>query len=587
MTAPGDGRKPRLGAAWRMAAGVAAVGLLGAGAGLGPALGTIATALLVGAGALGLSWSLAPWLSGASRARSAATAGAALRASEAKFEGIVAIAAEAIISVDERQRITLFNEGAEQIFGYTRDEVLGRPLELLLPERFRTVHVRHIRDFARSPAAARRMGERREIAGQRKDGTEFPAEASISKLRLGDELISTVVLRDITERRQAEERQRLLAEASAALTASLEPDDVLRELARLVVPTLGEGAAVYGMPGEGERALRLVAYEGVRAAPSERLQAAAEAAVQSGEPPVTPADLLAIGADGVRALPLTVRAHAVGALVLVGSAPAPTDEDLVLLLDVTRRAALAVENARLYEAAQRAIGARDEVLGVVSHDLGNALSAIFIGTKLLMRSAGARDSAIHAQLHGMRRAAEQMKRLVQDLLEIRRIEAGRLPLDLRPVRVATLLEESGAAVQPLAEDKNIRLEIRVAEDGTVAGDRDRLLQVLANLAGNAVKFTPEGGSIRISAERDADAVCFSIVDSGPGIAADALPHVFDRFWRARHTGQHGVGLGLAIAKGIVEAHGGRIWVESEPGRGASFRFTVPSARGGAGRATGG
>jgi PAS domain S-box-containing protein len=146
----------------------------------------------------------------------------ALRVSEAKFAGIITIASDAIISVDEHGLITMFNRGAEYIFGYSADEVLGRPLDVLLPERFRGGHSRHMRNFAASPVAARRMGERQEIMGARKNGTEFPAEASISKLDLFGSTIFTVVLRDITERKRVERSQRFLAQAGTILASSLD-----------------------------------------------------------------------------------------------------------------------------------------------------------------------------------------------------------------------------------------------------------------------------------------------------------------------------------------------------------------------------
>src|SRR6185503_8842131 len=150
-----------------------------------------------------------------------------------RFEAIVAIAADAIISVDEQQRITLFNKGAEEIFGYTAQEILGTSLDTLIPERFRPNHGGHIRRFAESGMAARRMGERREIFGLRKDGTEFPAEASISKIETGGRMLFTVVLRDITERKQAEEGERFLAETAAELAVTLDTGTAVQTIADL------------------------------------------------------------------------------------------------------------------------------------------------------------------------------------------------------------------------------------------------------------------------------------------------------------------------------------------------------------------
>ncbi|MGE5101255.1 MAG: PAS domain S-box protein, partial [Deltaproteobacteria bacterium] len=176
---------------------------------------------------------------------------AALRASEAKFSGILGIAADAIISVDQERRIVHFNRGAEEIFGYKPADAIGRHLNILIPARYRSGHDAHMEAFARSPTTARRMGERREIFGLRSDGTEFPAEASISKLILPDGILFTVVLRDITDRRRAEEDERFLVAASTELAQSLDFDAATQMVADVPVPRLADAAILdVIMPGD-------------------------------------------------------------------------------------------------------------------------------------------------------------------------------------------------------------------------------------------------------------------------------------------------------------------------------------------------
>ena len=181
----------------------------------------------------------------------AAAAERALRISEAKFAGIVAISADAIISVDSAQRIINFNRGAEQIFGWTEAEALGQPLDILLPHRYRETHRLHIERFGESPVAARRMGERQQIAGLRKSGEEFPAEASISKIDVEGQRVFTVVLRDITARRNAERAQAFLARAGEVLASSLDYETTVLSVTRLAVPQLSDWCTIYSVDREG------------------------------------------------------------------------------------------------------------------------------------------------------------------------------------------------------------------------------------------------------------------------------------------------------------------------------------------------
>ena len=180
----------------------------------------------------------------------------------------------------------------------------------------------------------------------------------------------------------------------------------------------------------------------------------------------------------------------------------------------------------------------------------------------------------------IRRASDRMSRLIDDLLDIERIEQHRLPLERRGHEASSLVHHLFESLEPLASEKSITMHAdtdraRVVE---VLCDRDRIHQVFENLVGNAIKFAPPGGSLWIRAEATADHVVFAIADDGPGIAPERLAHVFDRYWQAKETAHLGTGLGLAIAKGIVEAHGGRIWVESEVGKGSTFFFTLPVVR---------
>lgn len=540
----------------------------------------------------------------------AGTAAGAPRISKAVFAEMVAIAADAIIAVDQAQRILYFNQGAEQVFGYAAEDVLGRPLDILVPEEARAVHRTHVDAFGRGPVAARRMGERSEIAGLRRNGEVFPAEASISKLDIDGERIYTVVLRDITERKRIEVAQQFLARAGTTLAASLDYQATLESIARLAVPILADWSVIYvADEAGGVRCLEMAHADPEHAPLLAELRrfpvTAAHPAhtVFANREPVFIADVpdayvdeVAADAEhagvlrrlGMRSLivvPLIAHGRVRGSMGFFRASPSRRHDldDLALARELALIAALAFENARLYDEAKQAIRARDDVLAVVSHDLGNPLSAIRIGTTLLLKHRPPEEDAAGGWRHleGIRQSVEQMERLIHSLLEVKRLEAGHLVLDRRSHRPAHLIRAAAEALAPLAEARRIRLEHRCADSTPpVLADRERVLQVFSNLIGNALKFTGEAGRVMVEATAQGAEVRFAVADTGVGIEPDALPHIFDRFWKAKREGGDGpgIGLGLAICKGIVEAHGGRIWAESEPGNGTTVHFTLPTSR---------
>ena len=525
------------------------------------------------------------------------------------FTAIVSIASEAIITTAEDLTILNFNRGAEDIFGYTAEEVAGRSINMLIPMRFRAGHDEHVRNFARSGVRARRMGERRQISGIRKNGEEFPAEASISQVEQGQQKLFTVVLRDITERRRRESTQALLAQAGELLASSLDIEVTLRSVARLIVPEVADWCAVYVRNEEGVLVREAIAHRDPEIEarlhrsslhlPVTNVDHPVFNAIQTGQPTaiadMTPATFQVMSENDEHArtlheidtrsailVPMAVRNTTLGAIAFFGTSGrrAFDEDDLALAADLGRRAAVALENARLYRKAQHAIEARDDVLAVVSHDLGNPLSAIRIGTTLLLSglSEEERQTGGWKHLVGIRNSAEQMERLIRDLLEVKRIEAGQLSVERDKVQVGPLVAEAVELLTGIAEGKGVQLQTDIpAHIPAVYADRERILQAFSNLVGNAVKFTSAGGTIRITARPMDDMVQLSVTDTGSGISADDLAHVFDRYWQAksRRRGRQGIGLGLVIVKGIVEAHGGKVWVESEMGVGSTFHFSLP------------
>jgi signal transduction histidine kinase len=249
-------------------------------------------------------------------------------------------------------------------------------------------------------------------------------------------------------------------------------------------------------------------------------------------------------------------------------------DQLQILSEDLQRSNRSLAAAR--DVAEAASRAREEILGVVAHDLRNPLNLVMMTTQLFadtQPSGEKRDQLVGVIL----RASQRMNRLIEDLLEVVRQESGKMRLDVEEVSVASLLAQTAEMFQTTAAEKGISLRVEETPPGlAVRGDSERIIQVLSNLVGNAVKFEAPGGSVVLGSElRGAEAV-IAVADSGPGIDGEDLNQLFEKFWQRRRTDKRGVGLGLAIARGIVEAHGGRIWVESRIGDGSTFYFSLPA-----------
>jgi PAS domain S-box-containing protein len=536
------------------------------------------------------------------------------RHSQAALEAIIDIALDAVIVLDETFRIVRFNRGAERIFGWQEADMLGEPLDRLLPLALRAVHRSHMRGFSTGPADARRMGERRVIAGLRRNGEEFPADASISRVTVAGERTYMVMLRDVSERKRSEDRQRMLAMAGWVLAGSLDEDSTLATIAEMPLPLLGDWslvqlftedglvrrvAASHADPTQAAELAELTAI--VADQPAEQSRYGSPARVAHEGAPVVVSDVSSwfdaalpgagpnalarrLGAHSVLVVPLRAGGRGFGAISLVrtsaGSGHSP--EELSVAEQFAASAALALENARLYQEARAAVRERDELLAIVSHDLRNPVNAIVMltGALLAQSDAGAPVSVEIEQLEAVRAAARQADGLIQDLQDVSRIATGRLRVDAREVAIDTALHQTVELFEYTAEAAELALTVDVAPGlPHVLADVPRVQQVLSNLLVNAIKFTPPGGRVHVSAALD-DAGAYvrvTVCDTGPGIAPEDVPRLFERYWQAPRLLRAGSGLGLFIAKGIIEAHGGTIEVQTTLGQGAAFTVSLPVA----------
>jgi signal transduction histidine kinase len=430
------------------------------------------------------------------------------------------------------------------------------------------------------------------VAGLGRQMRLLAAEATRRRQEAEREAAHAEKARAIAE--EEERRAAFLAGAGQTLTASLEYGQTIATLAKLIVPNLAELCVIDMLDGDELRRVAAVHRNAEAEVPLEEMRDTIVAevpepvrhAIDAREPRIIGAGPGLIAYLGgaldeprpVVVVPLVSRGQTLG--VITAASPKGkvfTEDDLSLFVDLARGGSFAIDNARLYLDAQQAIRAREQVLAIVSHDLRNPLNAITLASQLLQMSPLSDEDKEQAQVIDL--SAKRMSRLIADLLDITRLEGGkRLPIEPEPVDVGALLGEAYELFKSQASQQQITLRFE-PDDGVppVLADRHRVMQVLSNLIGNSLKFTPQGGIIACHAKQAESEVLFTLSDTGPGIPQQDLGRIFNPYWQSERAERMGAGLGLPIVKGIVESHGGRIWVESEEGNGTRFYFTLPPA----------
>ncbi|MDQ3135384.1 MAG: GAF domain-containing sensor histidine kinase, partial [Acidobacteriota bacterium] len=416
------------------------------------------------------------------------------------------------------------------------------------------------------------------------------------------------IARDISERKRAEQAQRFLAEASRELASSLDYQTTLTRVARMAVPALADWCTVDVVEDGALKRLTVAHVDPAKVEWASELQKhyPDDPNAQQGVPnvlrtgktelyPEIPDALLAAAAKDAEHLrlmreigftsaivtPLVAHGRTLGAIsfITTESGRRYGPEDVALAENLAARAALAIDNARLYGAAQNSNRLKDEFLATLSHELRTPLTAI-LGWANLLRAGRLDEKSTTNALETVERNARAQSQLIDDLLDVSRIITGKLRLDVRQVDPGSFIESAIEALRPAAEAKAVRIQ-KVMDTGviSVAGDPARLQQVVWNLLSNAIKFTPKGGRVQVRLERINSHIEIAVSDTGAGIKAEFLPHVFERFRQADQntTRQHGgLGLGLAIVRHLVELHGGTVEAESQgEGQGATFIVKLP------------
>jgi signal transduction histidine kinase len=520
-----------------------------------------------------------------------------LQSSEERFRNVINRLADAVVIVDRSGIVRFVNRAAQIYFDRRPGELIGAAFGFPVLE-----------------------DETTEIDLIKRGGQVTVAEMRVVAVEWEGEDAHLTSLRDITDRKRSEaqraelireqaaraeaeaagRRFSFLAQASALLADSLNYEAALAGLARLAVPFFADYCAIDLLEEDGHiREVASALSDASLAAQKHRLRErfdhAAAKVIRNGKPEmaVRVSDaavagdrrderaplVLKLGMKSYIIVPMHARGRTLGAITLAASAHRYTGADLSLAEDLAGRAALSIDNARLYLQAQKANRLKDEFLATLSHELRTPLTSV-MGWVKMMRTGRLDDESIDYALDAIERNARGQAQIISDILDVSDIVHGKLRLNVRQVSLREFIEPALESIRPAAQAKEIALELNIDDsDLRISGDPDRLQQALWNLVSNAIKFTPKGGRVLIEGAREGDEVEVSVSDTGQGIDADFLPHVFDRFRQADSsiTREHGgLGLGLALVRHLVEMHGGTARAESDgQGRGARFIIRLP------------
>jgi signal transduction histidine kinase/PAS domain-containing protein len=440
-----------------------------------------------------------------------------------------------------------------------------------------------------------------EVQGQRRGTLVISAVPLFDEAHRPRGCIGTI--QDVTARKRAMEAQRFLAESSAVLSSSLDPEQTSRTLARLCVPALANVALFVGWRLDGALGVLSVAheepateafiteacrqlsvpsygptYEAMMSGRSRRLSVVNDPTVwRNAQDDAWQALRWRLGVHSMMLIPLGTPHGVAGVLVLGSSARAYTEDDFTFAKEYAAHAAYAIDNAKLYREAQEAISLREGFLGIAGHELRTPLTALQLGLQSLTRHVSTTGDALGLSkwISTCQRQGERLGRLVGDLLDVGRLTSGRMPMVAEEMDLSALVEEVAARMGPELEKAHCALSLKLERPLVGHWDRSRLDQVLTNLLSNAMKYG-QGLPIEVQASSTSEGMCLRVRDEGIGISSEDQARIFERFERAvpeRHYG--GLGLGLWIVKQIVHQLGGHIRVESERGRGSTFTVDLP------------
>lgn len=506
----------------------------------------------------------------------------ALIAANARYSALYHRAPVAFCTVDRAGRIHELNAAAALLFGRTGEEVVGKPLLAVLTRVNAEALARHLRscvdgdDQVTTDVQAELRGVRRSLRL-----VSWPLDP-----HPGNALFHTAIV-DLTAEKSTRTRLELLSSIFVGTAATAQDalenaaDALFAEFCEAVVLTTDELSAVRRGDEADHVEPPAVAAE-VAGLLANEISQLGEAPVVLRRPPVSATLGLSPKAVSLLAPVASPGRARRGWLVLARDRSVFTAEDVAIAGDVARRIGQTVELHSLVARLRREGKIREDLLSLLSHDVVNAAAGIKLSLESWSGDGNAAEPrrVTRAGLERVLASVDFILSLVRKLLDLGAIEAGTFLLDARPERVSALLEHARPVLEEMAIPRGVRLDIHLVADSMVRANVDRITQVLTNLVGNAVKFSPRGGRVVVEGRRVAQGgAVISVRDSGPGVPPEDRAHLFDRYFRPARGGRGGAGLGLWISKAIVEAHGGKIWCETDPARGSEFSFTLPSDAG--------
>lgn len=474
-----------------------------------------------------------------------------------RFENLLEAAPDGVMEVDASGNIVLVNAGCERLFGYTRAELLLMKVEDLVPTAQRHRHAEHRTSYSNRPAS-RPMGSALRLRALRKDGSEVPVQISISPMEIQGALHTVAIVRDVSESEALSEALRASVEQSRQLFEFCPVAACVYDSTSLqFLDVNAQAITTYGYSREEFLSMTVLDLRCANAHPDYESE------------------------DGIRC-----HKRKNGDRVEIEATRHPMqykgrDAQLVVLRDITERKRFedTLEDARMR--AETASRAKSEFLASMSHELRSPLHTIIGFSELLAEGLeGPLNDKQKRFIQHIQRDSQHLLTLINDILDLSKIEAGRLEFHIEALSLQPLIEETVSSVAPQAEVKSIAIETRIHAGLDAWADRVRVHQLLLNLLSNAIKFTPTSGRILVEALPYEQQIAIRVTDTGIGVPAEHLESIFDVFYQVSATTKgvrEGTGLGLAICRRLIEQMGGRIWVESHPGEGSRFTFTLPPA----------